>query len=308
VAQACAQRIDAEVEGRMMKRFASLALAAALAATGPAVAKPPRVDGVLTVAVVAEIRRAIDEQRLLDAGRMIDQAMLDGVKDPRLSLLGGDLNLGRKRYNAALTSYRLAEAAAETRAESLRGQGVALALLGRPAEALPLLKRAVAEAPNDWRAWNALAAQHDAVGDWPAAEDAYVHAMAASGGAPQVLNNRGYSRLLQRRRDEAVADLVAALQKKPDMAEARTNLRLALAMGGDYERAISGASADDRAALLNNAGFAAGMRGDYAKAEAFLTEAQQVKNEYYARASENLKIVKALAAQHDLDERAHVEH
>ena len=71
--------------------------------------------------------------------------------------------------------------------------------------------------------------------------------MEGSGGAAQVLNNRGYSRLLQHRRDEAIADLVAALRKRPDMAEARTNLRLALAMGGDYERAVSGASADDRA-------------------------------------------------------------
>lgn len=281
----------------MMTRCASLALAAVLLAASPAAAKPASGEGVLTAAAVGEIRRAIDEQRLLDAGRMIDQAMLGGVKDPRLSLLGGDLNLVRKRYNVALTSYRMAEGATETRAQSLQGQGLALALLGRSGEALEMLKRAVAEDPKAWRAWNALGAQFDARADWTAAEGAYAQAMANSGGTAQVLNNRGYSRLLQSRRDEAVADLVAALQKRPDMAEARTNLRLALAMGGDYERAISGASADDRAALLNNAGFAAGIRGDYAKAEELLSQALKVKSEYYARASENLKIVRALAAQ-----------
>jgi Flp pilus assembly protein TadD len=280
----------------MTMRWAGIWLAALLLASGPAAAKPPA-EITLTTAGAAEIRRAIDEQRLLDAGRMIDQAMLGGVTDPRLSLLGGDLNLARQRYAVALTSYRMAEAADETRAQSLQGQGLALALLGRFDEAMAMLKRAVAENPQAWRAWNALGALQDARGDWAASEQAYVQAMAASGGAPQVLNNRGYSRLLQNRRDEAVADLVAALQKKPDMAEARTNLRLALAMGGDYERATSGGSAEDRAALLNNAGFAAGIRGDYGKAQELLNQALKVKSDYYARASENLKIVRALAAR-----------
>lgn len=281
-----------------MKLFwASVALAAVVATTGPAASAPKANSPALMAPVAAEIRRAIEEQRFLDAGRMIDQAMLDGVKDPRLALLGGDLNLAQQRYNVALTSYRMAEAAPEVRAQSLQGQGLALVMLGRSDEALPLLKRAVAEDPASWRAWNALGAQYDTRGDWRAAEDAYDHALKASGGAAQVLNNRGYSRLLQRRREEAVADLVAALAKKPGMAEARTNLRLALAMGGDYERAVAGASAEDRASLLNNAGFAAGMRGDYGKAEELLGQAIKVKDEYYARASENLKIVRALAAQ-----------
>jgi Flp pilus assembly protein TadD len=103
--------------------------------------------------------------------------------------------------------------------------------------------------------------------------------------------------LLQHRRDDAVADLVSALNKKPDLAEARTNLRLALAYGGDYDRAVAGGSSIDQAAFLNNAGFAAAMRGDYAGAEDLLNRAIKLKSEYYDRASENLKIVQALAAQ-----------
>jgi Flp pilus assembly protein TadD len=277
-----------------------MALIGALLATTatPSVAKPSSAaQQTLSAGAVAEIRRAIDEQRLVDAGRMIDQAMLDGRKDPRLALLGGDLNLARQRYSVALTSFRIAEANAETHAAALQGQGLALALMGRSNDAFEALQRAVAADPQAWRAWNALGAEYDTRGRWKEAEDAYAHAAQASGNAPQVLNNRGYSRLLQGRRDEAVADMVAALQKKPDMVEARTNLRLALAMGGDYDRATSGGGADERAMLLNNAGFAAGMRGDYAKAEDLLNEALQVKSEYYARASENLKVVRALAAR-----------
>jgi tetratricopeptide (TPR) repeat protein len=122
---------------------------------------------------------------------------------------------------------------------------------------------------------------------------------------PGAWYNHGNALLATGRAAGAVASYDQALRLKPDMAEARTNLRLALAMGGDYERAISGASVGDRAALLNNAGFAAGMRGDYAKAEELLNEAVKVKTDYYARASENLKIVRALAAQNPSSATAH---
>ena len=253
----------------------------------------------VSAAKISEVQRAIDEQRLLDAGRLLDEQMLAGVKDPQLAILGGDLNLARKRYDAALANYKLAESSPVTHARALQGQGLALSLLGRSSEAVATLERAVAADAKAWRAWNALGAEYDARSRWADADSAYQHAFVASDGAALVLNNRGYSRLLQRRRDEAVSDFVAALQKKPDLAEARTNLRLALAMGGDYERAIAGASSGDQAALLNNAGFAAGMRGDYAKAEELLGRAVTARGEYYARASENLKIVRALASRSD---------
>ncbi len=109
------------------------------------------------------------------------------------------------------------------------------------------------------------------------------------------MNNRGYSRILQHRLEDAIADLVTALQKRPDFAEARTNLRLVLAMKGDYGRAVSPGAEDDKAALLNNAGFAAALRGDYAQAEDLLGQAIKTRSVYYDRASQNLVMVKALA-------------
>ena len=274
--------------------FAAHDAEAGLLSRAPRAAAP-----VVSEASLSDIRHAIDEQRLLDAARMLDQAVLNGVKDPRLAVLGGDLSLARGRYEPALSDYRAAEASPSTLAASLQGQGLALSLLGRSDEALAMLRRAVSQDPTAWRAWNALGAEYDNRAQWPLAEDAYEHAFASSNGAALVLNNRGYSRLLQHRRDEAVSDLAAALGKKPDFTEARTNLRLALAMGGDYDRAIAGGAPGDQAALLNNAGFAAGMRGDYGKAQDLLVRAVALKSEYYARASENLKIVRALAARGD---------
>ena len=133
--------------------------------------------------------------------------------------------------NALAAAVREAEKAPATQARALQDEGVTLSLLGQSDQALTVLQKAVAMDPSAWRAWNALGAEYDARARWTDAEAAYGHAITASGGAAITLNNRGYSRLLQRRRDEAVADLVAALHKKPDLAEARTNLRLALAIG-----------------------------------------------------------------------------
>jgi Flp pilus assembly protein TadD len=159
------------------------------------------------------------------------------------------------------------------------------------------LQKAVLLDAKAWRAWNALGAEYDRRRDWSGAESAYDHALSESENAATVLNNRVYSRLLQNRLDDAMADFIAALQKKPDLSAARTNLRLALAMKGDYGRAVEGATPADKAALLNNAGFAAILRGDYAKAEDLLAQAMKAKGEYYARASANLETAEGMKAR-----------
>ncbi len=246
---------------------------------------------------LAEVQRAIDEQRYVDAGRMLDQAAVVGLSDPRLTLLSGELNLAKGRYDDALASFKQAQASATTRAKAMQGQGIALSLLNRSDEALAMLESAVAEDPSAWRAWNALGSEYDSRHDFTRAETAYDHALLGSNSAPSVVNNRGFSRLLQGRLDDAITDFVAALAKKPDLAAARTNLRLALAMKGEYDRALAGGAATDEAARLNNAGFAAMLRGDYPRAEELLTKAISLRSEYYGRASANLDMTRALAAR-----------
>ena len=161
----------------------------------------------------------------------------------------------------------------------MEGQGVALSLLGRSDEAFVMLQKAVAANPTAWRAWNALGGEYDARQQWGQADAAYERAIDGSQGAAIVLNNRGFSRLLQRRLDEAVKDFVDALRKKPDLSAARTNLRIAMAMRGEYAKAISGVAPDSEAATLNNAGFAAMLSGDYATAEDLFQRAMNAKGE-----------------------------
>ena len=238
---------------------------------------------------IEEIQAALDEQRYADAARMLTSAELAGDRTPRLSTLSGELNLARGRYAEALADFSAAARTSSERAQALQGEGVALSLLNRPDLAVASLERAVVEAPAAWRAWNALGAEYDRRKDWARSENAYAQALIHSGAAAIVLNNRGYSRLLQRRPREAADDLAAALKKKPDLAAARTNLRLALAMAGNYAGAVAPTPADDTGALLNNAGLVARLTGDRAMAQDLLGQAMKARSEFYRRAAENLE-------------------
>jgi Flp pilus assembly protein TadD len=257
--------------------------------------KSPAADPA-AVQSAADIQRAIDEERYLDAHTMIEEALVSGTKDPMILILAGELGLAQKDYAGAFSRFSAIEKVPTVQARALQGEGIALAGQGRSKEAIEKLRAAVAADPAAWRAWNALGQEFDDTQDWQAADGAYQHALAASNDPAIVLNNRGFSRLLQRRLEEAVDDFVAALEKRPGLEIARTNLRLAMAMRGEYDRATAGGVAEDRAAVLNNAGFAAILRGDYDRAEELLREAIKAKGEYYGRASANLELAEALKA------------
>lgn len=286
------QRLISTSTGLALAALIACAPLAGASAMGLKASAPPNADR-----GVEEIRQALAEQRYVDAERLLDQAAIAGVTDPRLTVQSGELDLHRGAYKDALDSFERAAKLPSTHADALAGKGVALALLGKSDEAMSVLKAAVAEKPDAWRAWNALGSEYDRRAQWQDAEAAYAKALEASSNAAIVLNNRGYSRMLQHRPREAVGDLITALQKAPDLAAARTNLRLALAMDGNYDKASAGSATDDRATLLNNAGFAAATMGDYQQAEKLLTEAVKARSAYYDRASDNLALVKAMKSQ-----------
>jgi Flp pilus assembly protein TadD len=177
---------------------------------------------------------------------------------------------------------------------------LALSQLGRSNEALAALQSATAKDKGLWRAWNGLGREYDFRRQWSKAQAAYAAALAAPGvNMAIVLNNRGYSHLLNKEMDLASADFVAALDRDPGLAAARTNLRITLALQGAYGRAASTGVGDDRAAVLNNVGLTAAMRGDYLQAEKLLGEAMAARGQYYARAAENLQLSQDLAARAD---------
>jgi Flp pilus assembly protein TadD len=259
--------------------------------------KPTHDDAQITAHVLA-ISQALDERRYLDAGALLDQAVAEGVNSPEITRLTGELLLARGRTADALSVFRVLVANPAEKARALEGEGLSLSLLGRSDEALADLKQATELDPTLWRAWSGLGVEYDLRRDWQHAQTAYGKALAAPGAnAAVVLNNRGYSRLLQRQTDLAAADFVAALQKDPSLAEARTNLRLTLGIEGHYARAALTGVGDDRAAVLNNIGVAAALRGDYVAADKLLNEAIAARGQFYNRAAENLQIARELAAR-----------
>ena len=219
------------------------------------------------------------------------------MDDPRLVLLTGELHLARGQNEDALASFSSVQITPELAAQAATGKGIALSRLGRSPEAIQALRQAVAQDPAAWRAWNALGVEYDRQKNWQQADLAYAEALKSPHAGAMVYNNRGYSRLLQGRQQEASADFVAALDRDPAFAVARTNLRLALAVRGEYERATTVSGAEDKAAILNNAGFAALMRGDLLQAESLFTQAIAARGKTYARAQENLELTRGLMAR-----------
>jgi len=287
--------------GCLRRRSALIACAAVAAALSVAPAhagffkssKPAQSSARIT-AVLPEFDRAMQEQRLVDAGRMLDEALIAAPEDPQLMLRSGELHLARGRYEEAVRSFTAAEAVPALQAQARQGRGVALAQLGRSDEASAVLRQAVAADPSLWRAWNALGVECDRRRDWTGAEAAYGKAIEQPKVDPIVYNNRGYSRLLQGRYADASNDFVAALDKDPNLKAARANLRLSLALQGDYGRATATSDKDQKAGALNNAGFAAIMRGDLDAAERLFQQAIETRGSTYGRAYQNLELVRAL--------------
>ncbi len=283
----------------------ALALTAATAApafnpfghkSGPGAHTVAPQDNAVTLA--DQVRQALDERRYVDASDMLEKARVENLHSPRLTVLDGELLLARGQMPAALTTFRSVAADPVEKARAMEGEGLALSLMGKSDDALAALKQATVLDKTLWRAWNGLGREYDMRKDWKLSQAAYAQAMAAPGANTAiVLNNRGYSHLLQKQNELAIADFVAALDKDPALAAARTNLRLAMAIEGHYDRAATTGVGDDRAAVLNNVGLAAAIRGDYDEASKLLNEAIEAKGAYYERATDNLQLTKQLQAR-----------
>ena len=223
------------------------------------------------------------------AGASDDPEALAGLAEAEI-LLGDDAAaLEHSRKAAELAGERT-----DVKARALQNAGMALLLTGRAAEAEQALETAVGLDPSSWRAWNALGRARDARQAWDEARAAYERALALTTDQGPVLNNLGMSRLSAKDYDGAAALFVRALEASPDLAAAETNLRLALALGGRYEEAVAGVDAAELPDALNNAGYAALLRGDYASARMLFLRAIDASPGFYEPARSNLRFLDSL--------------
>lgn len=161
------------------------------------------------------------------------------------------------RLGPALAGYRRALAAEPGNPSALNLAGVALAALGRNAQAVQMLERCVAAAPDFADAHANLALALRAAGRLGEALAAHERVLALTPGAPQALNELGITLRRMGRYQRAVEVYRQALAAAPEHGDAHANLGNVLQ---DLDRMEEAAGAY-RAALAHGARRASVHRG-----------------------------------------------
>jgi Flp pilus assembly protein TadD len=279
--------------------FPLLLALAACATTDPPIEQAE--DGVTPL--VADLHRdhgwaALRAERYVDAAAYFQRILKDLPEDGGARLGLGEAYLGQGRLEDASAQFEsLADQTqAGQQAEALQGQGIVLLRQGERDRARALLAQAVARDSGLWRSWNALGRLHDAGKDHVAARKAYRQAIELNPTAAFLHNNLGFSLLASGEPAYAEASFNRALELDPGLGVAATNLRLALALQGRYEPALAGAGPDERAAVMNNVGYAAMLRGDHEKAKTLFLNAMAADPGFFGEAKRNLAFLETLEA------------
>lgn len=246
--------------------------------------------------IVAAAEQAIDQGRHGDAKLLLERVLLAEPNNLRARVAMAETQLAFGQLDAAAEAFEPLTKVPEVAARARQGRGIALLLKGQEQPALFLLEQAVEEEPDLWRAWNAIATLHDRSGSWQAASLAYDRAIEVRPDSAMLYNNRGFSHLLQRDHEAAIADFDAALQLDPKLEAARENLRLAFAWTGHYDQALVGVAQKDIGRAFNNIGFVALLRGDLPAAESYLLRSMEIDPKFNKVANKNLEYLRNLKA------------
>jgi len=197
----------------------------------------------------------------------------------------------------ATMAFENADAPAVLRARALTTAGAVLLVRGESGAAEGRLRYAVELDPASWRAWNALGQALDQRRAWPEAATAYRKALDIAPDEPAVLNNFGVSRLGAGDHADAAELFARARRAAPDLAMVDTNLRLALALQGDYAAALAGSDIAQTAQTLNNVGYGALLRGDYPTARTLFLQAIDASPSFFEPAWHNLRYLDTLESR-----------
>ncbi len=193
---------------------------------------------------------------------------------------GGDAEMATRAYTLALRSNPDLVPALESR-------GLLLLAHGEEIRAEQDLERAVALDASAWRAQNGLGLIEDRKGNHEKAISLYSAALDVEPNVAEILNNRGYSRMLAGQLFAAESDLrqSAALGYQ----KAWINLGALLARSGQYGEAVDayGEVLDEPESLNKTAEIAMDNR-DYSVAQDLLEQAIKQSPVYFPDAEENL--------------------
>ena len=246
---------------------------------------------------VRDINLALEKGLVDKAEALVVRLRYIDPKNPEALIARGEIFSRQSRYGKAIKVFSQLIKDRKLIARAHQGRGLANLQMGNSFVAMGDLRRAVALNKELWRSWNGLGYYFDTVQKWEEAEKSYTAALAVRRDKPSVFNNRGSSKLMQRRYSDALVDFRAALKLDPNIAVSRMNIRLALAWLGRYVEAIAGATKPELPSVLNNVGYVAMIKGEYAAAEAYFARAMVLSPSFHDIAATNLKKLEALKSQ-----------
>jgi Flp pilus assembly protein TadD len=237
-----------------------------------------------------EIEHAIESNRLEQARQMLGSAIAAGKSGPAVDRLLSDLAFAKGNWAEAASRYAALAAAAPGDGRSAERAAIANIMLGKPLIAQAFADSAIASGKASWRAWNAKGVICDYKGDWNGADEAFAAAARMKPDEAAILNNQGWSMILRGKWARALGPLEQAAILDPKSSRIRNNLELArAALANDLPERRPGETDSDFAARLNDAGVAAELRGDRARAIAAFSQAIAANDSWYARAANNLE-------------------
>ena len=281
-----------------------LALAGCASVSGKDAKKPnpaPGATAALTQAqkdrLVRDINLALEHGRVDTAESLVVRLQYVDPKNPEVRIARGEILIRQARYGKAIEIFGQLIEDKKLLARAHQGRGLANLQMGNSYVAMGELKKAVALNKELWRSWNALGYYYDTVHKWNEAERNYDAALAIRRDKASIFNNRGSSKLMQRKYADALADFRVALKLDPNLAAASMNIRLTLAWLGRYVEAIAGAAKREYPVVLNNVGYIAMIKGEYAAAEAYFVRAMELSPSYHEIAATNLNKLEALKSR-----------
>ena len=192
----------------------------------------------------------------------------------------------------ATRAYTLALGSDPDFVPALENRGLLLLAHHEDSRAKQDLMRAVVMDATAWRAQNGLGLLEDRSGNHVQAIAHYSAALDVTPGVAEILNNRGYSRMLAGEASSAEVDLrqSAALGYQ----KAWINLGALLAKGGEYGKAVKALNEVlDEPESLNRAAEVAIENGDRDVAQRLLEKAIEQSPVYFPDAEQNLALLVA---------------
>lgn len=242
----------------------------------------------------ALIGQAIEGGRLVQARTMLaNRIMAERASEndsAELDILSAQLALAERRDMQALAAFHDLNQRGITDCRVQAGLGLSLMRQQKAGEALNHLRAATKACPHNWRTWNALGVALDLDHDWRGSAEAYEAAFRLTGNRAAIMNNYGFSLLLQRRFTEAGKLFAEAARAEPGNQRYANNVDIARAMAGE-PLAQAGRDSSDRQAWarrLNNAGYASLLAGHTDEARAYFSRSLHSSDNYFQRASANL--------------------